>query len=138
MTADRNTAPEHNLPAAEGFVADSPLEGTRFEPSVPHAAIDISKTASWRLFRISRCGKVGASETPRPTRTPAPSAVPNVRISFPRLGGAEVNSLCFQPFGGYGNNTIISQGVATPSQIPGIGFEARQDLRDLFATLLHV
>jgi len=26
MTADRNTAPEHNLPAAEGFVADSPLE----------------------------------------------------------------------------------------------------------------
>ena len=36
-----------------------------------------------RLFRISRCGKVGASETPRPTRTPAPSAVPNVRIHLP-------------------------------------------------------
>jgi L-alanine-DL-glutamate epimerase-like enolase superfamily enzyme len=54
------------------------------------------------------------------------------------LGGAEVNPLCFQPFGGYGDNTIISEGVATPSQIPGIGFEARQDLRDLLATLLDV
>src|SRR6516162_3749193 len=29
-------------------------------------------------------------------------------------------------------------GVATPSQIPGIGFEARQELRDLLATLLDV
>jgi D(-)-tartrate dehydratase len=54
------------------------------------------------------------------------------------LGGAEVNPLCFQPFGGYGDHTIISEGVATPSQIPGIGFEARQDLRDLLATLLDV
>jgi D(-)-tartrate dehydratase len=53
-----------------------------------------------------------------------------------RLGGAEVNPLCFQPFGGYGDDTIISEGVATPPQIPGIGFEARQDLRDLLATLL--
>ena len=55
-----------------------------------------------------------------------------------RLGGAEVNPLCFQPFGGYGDNTIISEGVATPPHIPGIGFEARQDLRDLLATLLDV
>jgi L-alanine-DL-glutamate epimerase-like enolase superfamily enzyme len=52
-----------------------------------------------------------------------------------RLGGAEVNPLCFQPFGGYGDDTIISEGVATPPQIPGIGFEARQDLRDLLGTL---
>jgi L-alanine-DL-glutamate epimerase-like enolase superfamily enzyme len=55
-----------------------------------------------------------------------------------RLGGAEVNPLCFQPFGGYGDDTIVSEGVATPPQIPGIGFEARQDLRDLLATLLDV
>ena len=27
------------------FAPDSPLEGTGFEPSVPHDAIDISKTA---------------------------------------------------------------------------------------------
>ena len=52
------------------------------------------------------------------------------------LGGAEVNPLCFQPFGGYGDDAIISEGVATLPQIPGIGFEARQHLRDLFATLL--
>jgi D(-)-tartrate dehydratase len=52
-----------------------------------------------------------------------------------RLGGAEVNPLCFQPFAGYGDDTIISEGVATPPQIPGIGFEARQDLRNLLGTL---
>jgi D(-)-tartrate dehydratase len=51
------------------------------------------------------------------------------------LGGAEVNPLCFQPFGGYGDDTIISEGLTTPPEIPGIGFEAKQDLWDLFATL---
>lgn len=51
------------------------------------------------------------------------------------LGGAEVNPLCFQPFGGYGDQTIIADGVATPPHVPGIGFEARQKLRDLFASL---
>jgi D(-)-tartrate dehydratase len=55
-----------------------------------------------------------------------------------RLGGAEVNPLCFLPFGGYGDDTTISEGIATPPQIPGIGFEARQDLRDLLATLVNV
>jgi D(-)-tartrate dehydratase len=54
------------------------------------------------------------------------------------LGGAEVNPLCFQPFGGYGDDTIISEGVATPPQIPGIGFEARQHLRDLLFALLDM
>jgi len=51
------------------------------------------------------------------------------------LGGAEVNPLCFQPFGGYGQDTIISEGVATPPQLPGIGFEGKQDLRDLLSML---
>ena len=54
-----------------------------------------------------------------------------------RLGGAEVNPLCFQPFGGYGDDTIISEGIAAPPQVPGIGFEAKQNLRDLFAAFLH-
>jgi L-alanine-DL-glutamate epimerase-like enolase superfamily enzyme len=52
------------------------------------------------------------------------------------LGGAEVNPLCFQPFGGYADDTMVTEGIATPPQIPGIGFEARQGLRDQFATLL--
>jgi D(-)-tartrate dehydratase len=52
------------------------------------------------------------------------------------LGGAEVNPLCFQPFGGYGDDTIISESLATPPQIAGIGFEARQDLRNLLGTLV--
>jgi D(-)-tartrate dehydratase len=54
------------------------------------------------------------------------------------LGGAEVNPLCFQPFGGYADDTMVAEGVATPPRIPGIGFEARQSLRDQFATLLDV
>jgi L-alanine-DL-glutamate epimerase-like enolase superfamily enzyme len=55
-----------------------------------------------------------------------------------RLGGAEVNPLCFQPFGGYGDDTIISEGVATPPQVPGIGFEAKQDLKALLGTLVDI
>jgi D(-)-tartrate dehydratase len=53
------------------------------------------------------------------------------------LGGAEVNPLCFQPFGGYADDTIVGEGVATPPQMPGIGFEARRRLRDQLGTLLH-
>jgi L-alanine-DL-glutamate epimerase-like enolase superfamily enzyme len=53
-----------------------------------------------------------------------------------RLGGAEVNPLCFQPFGGYGDNTIISEGVATPPECLGIGFESRHGLWNLFAALV--
>jgi L-alanine-DL-glutamate epimerase-like enolase superfamily enzyme len=54
------------------------------------------------------------------------------------LGGAEVNPLCFQPFGGYGDDTVISDGVATPPEAPGIGFESKRGLRDLFAALLKM
>jgi D(-)-tartrate dehydratase len=52
------------------------------------------------------------------------------------LGGAEVNPLCFLPFGGYCDTTVISEGVAPVPQIPGIGFEAKQDLRKLLATVV--
>jgi len=51
------------------------------------------------------------------------------------LGGAEVNPLCFRPFGGYGDETIISDGIAKPPELPGVGFESKPDLRSLLATL---
>ena len=54
------------------------------------------------------------------------------------LGGAEVNPLCFQPFGGYGDETNIANGAATPPEMPGIGFETKPALRDLLATLVDV
>jgi L-alanine-DL-glutamate epimerase-like enolase superfamily enzyme len=54
------------------------------------------------------------------------------------LGGAEVNPLCFQPFGGYDDDTVVSDGVATPPEAPGIGFETKTGLRDLFAALLEM
>ena len=54
------------------------------------------------------------------------------------LGGAEVNPLCFQPFGGYGDNTVIADSIATPPEVPGIGFEAKPDLRNLLAGLAEV
>jgi len=53
------------------------------------------------------------------------------------LGGAESNPLNFQPFGGYADGTIIDGGLAVPPDVPGIGFEAKDSLRDLFQTL-HV
>jgi hypothetical protein len=52
------------------------------------------------------------------------------------LGGAEVNPLCFQPFGGYGNETTIAAGAAKPPVVPGIGFELKRGLRHAFEALL--
>ena len=51
---------------------------------------------------------------------------------------AEVNPLCFQPFGGYGDETNIANGAAIPPEMPGIGFETKPPLRDLLATLVDV
>jgi len=52
------------------------------------------------------------------------------------LGGAEVNPLCFQPFGGYGDDTTIVASAAEPPVVPGIGFELKRSLRQAFEALL--
>ena len=52
------------------------------------------------------------------------------------LGGAEVNPLCFQPFGGYGDDMTVVAGATEPPTAPGIGFELRQSLRHTFEALL--
>src|SRR6516162_5200031 len=52
------------------------------------------------------------------------------------LGGAEVNPLCFQPFGGYGDNMRVLVGATEPPTVPGIGFELKRDLRHIFEALL--
>jgi L-alanine-DL-glutamate epimerase-like enolase superfamily enzyme len=44
------------------------------------------------------------------------------------LGGAEVNPLAFQPFGGLADDAAIVDGEADLPQAPGIGFELRSDL----------
>ena len=54
------------------------------------------------------------------------------------LGGAEVNPLCFQPFGGYGDGTNVANGTAIPPELPGIGFETKPALRDFLATVIDV
>ncbi|HTX60247.1 MAG TPA: enolase C-terminal domain-like protein [Verrucomicrobiae bacterium] len=51
------------------------------------------------------------------------------------LGGAEVNPLCFAPFGGLQDGVTPVDGRVAPSQCPGIGFESKPDLRRLFETL---
>lgn len=51
------------------------------------------------------------------------------------LGGCEANPHNFQPFGGFADDTWIDDGHAEPPEIPGIGFEARDSLIDLFRTL---
>ena len=53
------------------------------------------------------------------------------------LGGAEVNPLCFQPFGGYGDDMTIVGSIAEPPAVPGIGFELKQSLRETFEGLLR-
>ena len=52
-----------------------------------------------------------------------------------RLGGAEVNPFCFQPFGGLAAGCEIRDGQAVPPDMPGIGFETRPTLAAMFRAL---
>ena len=52
------------------------------------------------------------------------------------LGGAEVNPLCFQPFGGYGDDMTVLVGAIEPPIVPGIGFELKRSLRHTFEAVL--
>lgn len=57
-------------------------------------------------------------------------------VSALGLGGAEVNPLCFQPFGGLADGATLENGRATPPEAPGIGFETRPALHRLFTELV--
>jgi len=57
-------------------------------------------------------------------------------VSALGLGGAEVNPLCFAPFGGLADGTVPASGRVAPPQRPGIGFEGKADLHELLETLL--
>jgi L-alanine-DL-glutamate epimerase-like enolase superfamily enzyme len=51
------------------------------------------------------------------------------------LGGAEVNPLSFQPFGGLSDGAVLNGGCVAPPDAPGIGIETRADLHQLFRAL---
>ncbi len=51
------------------------------------------------------------------------------------LGGCECNPHNFQPFGGFADGTTIRDGHTTLPELPGIGFEGRKSLIDLFRSL---
>jgi D(-)-tartrate dehydratase len=52
-----------------------------------------------------------------------------------RLGGCECNPHNFQPFVGFADDNLIRGGVVSPPAAPGIGFEGRAALMDLFGAL---
>jgi D(-)-tartrate dehydratase len=52
------------------------------------------------------------------------------------LGGAEVNPLAFQPFGGLTDDARVEEGHIAPPELPGIGFEGRAELRALLGLSL--
>lgn len=52
------------------------------------------------------------------------------------LGGAEVNPLCFQPFGGLSDGVKPVNGRAAPPEATGIGFETQAALHRLFKELV--
>lgn len=56
-------------------------------------------------------------------------------VSALGLGGAEVNPLCFEPFGGLTDGVTPIQGQTAPPDAPGIGFELKADLHSLFRSL---
>lgn len=51
------------------------------------------------------------------------------------LGGAEVNPMCFRPFGGLSDGASPMGGRAAPPESAGIGFETRAELAALFRSL---
>lgn len=57
-------------------------------------------------------------------------------VSALGLGGAEVNPLCFQPFGGVADDARIENGCVAPLEAPGIGFETKPALHRLFVDLV--
>ena len=52
------------------------------------------------------------------------------------LGGCESNPHSFQPFGGFADGAVIEDGSILPPEAPGIGFETRSALRNVFRSLL--
>ncbi len=51
------------------------------------------------------------------------------------LGGCEMNPLSFRPFGGLPDGVSPENGRVAPPGVPGIGFETKAELRELFASL---
>jgi L-alanine-DL-glutamate epimerase-like enolase superfamily enzyme len=51
------------------------------------------------------------------------------------LGGNESYPGVFAPFGGFADSTPIRNGMVRPTEIPGVGFEEKADLIDLFRKL---
>lgn len=45
-----------------------------------------------------------------------------------QLGGTETYPLVFQPFGGFGDGTVIEDGMVAPPEAPGIGVETKAEL----------
>lgn len=53
------------------------------------------------------------------------------------LGGNESYPGVFAPFGGFADSTPIREGLVRPTEIPGIGFEEKADLLNLFQKLFR-
>ena len=53
------------------------------------------------------------------------------------LGGNESYPGVFAPFGGFADSTPIREGFVRPTEIPGIGFEEKADLINLFQKLFR-
>ena len=51
------------------------------------------------------------------------------------LGGNECYPGVFQPFGGFADNISVTEGYVTPTEIPGIGFEAKQNLWEILCNI---
>jgi L-alanine-DL-glutamate epimerase-like enolase superfamily enzyme len=53
------------------------------------------------------------------------------------LGGSEGNPHNFQPFGGFADGSVVAGGCVHPPEAPGIGFETRSRLYNVFHALLE-
>ncbi len=52
------------------------------------------------------------------------------------LGGSEINPASFPPFGSLADGAVVTNGRTAPPDAPGIGFETKAELIDLFRNLV--
>ncbi len=53
-----------------------------------------------------------------------------------KMFSRSINSHNFQPFGGFSDGAVASDGAVHPPQAPGIGFDTRVSLYSVFRSLL--
>jgi hypothetical protein len=105
------------------------------DPALPSGGLDTSIAAV--VTDVVRDGALEARGWPRSAFWPHGGHLFCLHVvSALGLGGAEMNPLCFQPFGGLPDGATLEEGRLAPPEAPGIGFETKAALHRVFRALV--